>query len=121
MNGSMEFITLLSSVVSLIVLILFFVLVARVGNIKTMLVDIQLRDQKRAFREGLTAKMNCKKCERDYTAYTVGGSSCPYCHYEHNDNMVLLREKKTGYSQTMKKELWEENKEEYSEKYQLVD
>jgi len=121
MNESLELISVVSALLGLIMMILFIVLVARVGNIKTMLADMQLRDQNRAFCEGLTARIKCKKCEREYTAYIVGRNSCPHCYYEHNDNMVLLREKKTGYSQTMKKELWEENKEEYSEKYLLVD
>lgn len=121
MNESFEIISVVSSLIALIMMILFIVLVSRIGNIKTMVAEMRLRDERRAFREGLTAVMKCKKCEKTYTGFTVGGSACPHCYYEHNDNLVLLREKETGFSHSMTKELWEENKAEYSEKYQLVD
>lgn len=121
MNESLEIISVVSSLFGILMVILFIVMVTRIGNIKTMVAEMRLRDERRAFREGLTAVMKCKKCEREYTGYTVGGSACPHCYYEHNENIVLLREKETGFSQTMTKELWEENKAEYSGKYQLVD
>ena len=75
----MESISMIQAIMGLILLICFFVLVARVGSLKRSAKEILLIEQYRAKNEGLTIVASCPQCSNTNEGVPGAYIECKSC------------------------------------------
>jgi len=80
MDNALQSITVISGILSVVVLIVFFVMAANISSIKKDLKQSKFNDLRLAFMDGKAKQAKCKSCNREFLYIGDKSAHCPFCY-----------------------------------------